>query len=157
MITRVFFFACALTMAFVAPSSAVSTVTVTNVWSRPATGTGAVYATIRNSAATSDALVSASSSVAKTVELHESTPVSSGSMSKSMNGGMQGMPAMAMHPVKSIAVAAGASTMLKPGGYHIMLIGLRHDLKAGESFPLTLHFRTAGDIHTVVHVRSMTQ
>ena len=56
-----------------------------------------------------------------------------------------GVPGMTtMQPVSSITVPAGGKAVLAPGGFHIMLIGLRHDLKAGEAVPLRLHFAKAG-------------
>ena len=47
--------------------------------------------------------------------------------------GMSGMAAMVMKPVSAVAVPAGGTVQLKPGSYHIMLIGLAHPLKAGEA------------------------
>ena len=41
---------------------------------------------------------------------------------------------------------------LKPGGYHIMLMGLKQQLKDGETFPVTLTFEKAGAVTTTVHV-----
>jgi copper(I)-binding protein len=45
---------------------------------------------------------------------------------------------MQMRRVDSIALAAGKPTVLASGGYHIMLMGLKRQLKAGEKVPLTL-------------------
>lgn len=138
------------------PSSGASTITVSEVWSRPATATGVVYATIHNSAGKADALLSASSPVAKAVELHETLPASSGTMSSGSMNGAGSMPAMMMRPIPQVLIPAVGSTALKPGGYHIMLIGLHHDLRAGDSFPVMLHFRNAGVVQVTSHVRSMT-
>ncbi|MER3484909.1 MAG: hypothetical protein C4345_01930, partial [Chloroflexota bacterium] len=41
----------------------------------------------------------------------------------------------------------------KPGGYHIMLIGLTRDLKAGDRYELTLQFEKAGEVTLTVDVR----
>ncbi len=41
-----------------------------------------------------------------------------------------------------------------PGGYHLMLMGLKQPLVAGERFPLTLHFRKAGDVPVEIVVES---
>lgn len=148
----------ALTLSVLLPNAgrAAPAISVSNVWSRPATETGVVYATINNSAGKADALLSASSPVAKAVELHETVPASSGgSMSSGMGSTNMGS-AMMMRPVHSIAIPANGSVQLKPGSYHIMLIDLRHDLTAGQVIPLTLHFRDAGVVHVTSHVRSMT-
>ncbi len=150
-------------LAIAVPAWAASTVTVTGVWSRPADQTGVVYATIENASGTADSLLSASSPVAKTVQIHESMPASPGpAASGSMAGmsgmsGMSGMAAMVMKPVSAVAVPAGGTVQLKPGSYHIMLIGLAHPLKAGETFPVTLKFRNAGTVQVQSTVRSMSQ
>jgi periplasmic copper chaperone A len=64
---------------------------------------------------------------------------------------------MEMQPVSSIKVPAGGSVQLKPGSYHIMLIGLTHPLAAGQSFPVTLKFQDAGTVKVQAHVRPMSQ
>jgi copper(I)-binding protein len=56
-----------------------------------------------------------------------------------------------MKSVSSIPVPAHGTTPLAPGGYHLML-DLRRDLKAGETYPLRLHFARAGWVSTTVHV-----
>ena len=54
---------------------------------------------------------------------------------------------MEMRPLADgLAIPAGESVVLEPGGYHIMLIGLTGDLNAGESFTLTLTFEKAGEV-----------
>jgi len=47
---------------------------------------------------------------------------------------------------------AGGSAEFKPGGMHIMLVGLKQPLKAGDSFPLTLAFQKAGAVETTVMI-----
>ena len=93
-------------------------------------GNGAVYVTLSNSGSQPDALVSASTDVAQTAELHQTT----------RDGGV-----MKMRPVKAIPVPAGGKTELKPGGYHIMLMGLKQDLKPGEKVAVTLKFEHGGE------------
>ena len=108
-------------------------------WSRPAAQgqNGAVYLDIANKGAVEDKLVGASSPVAEGVEIHLST----------MEDGIH-----RMREVESIAVPAGGSATLAPGGYRIMLIGLKSMLMAEESFPVTLTFEKAGDIGMTVSV-----
>ena len=101
-------------------------------------GTGAVYVTLSNSGSQADALVSASSDAAQTVELHE----------VKNEGGV-----MKMRPVSAIPVPAGGKAELKPGGYHIMLMGLKHDLKPGEKVPVTLKFEHGGEVRVEAAVR----
>ncbi len=83
------------------------------------------FMTLVNNSATAYALTSVSFSGASVVEIHET----------SMNEDM-----MRMRKVSHIDIPANGSAELKPGGYHIMLIGLEKDLKAGTTETLTLTF-----------------
>ena len=103
---------------------------VTSAWARatPAKAeNGVAYLTIRSP--TPDRLVSVSSPVAKKAELHTMS--------------MEGM-VMKMRPLAGLDIAAGQPVTLKPGGEHIMLLGLSEPLLEGQSFPLTLTFEKAG-------------
>jgi copper(I)-binding protein len=103
---------------------------VANAWAGATPGkaeNGAAYVTITSPAA--DRLVSASTPVAKKAELHTMS--------------MQGM-VMKMRPVSGVDIPAGQAVTLKPGGEHIMLMGLNQPLREGQSFPLTLNFEKAG-------------
>ena len=90
--------------------------------------TGAVYLTLTDTAGAADQLMGASSPVAGMAELHET---------------VDDHGVMRMRPVKGLPLAPGKAMTLKPGGYHIMLMGLKQPLKAGDSFPLTLTFEHA--------------
>jgi len=98
---------------------------------------GGAFMVLRNSGKADDKLVKAASPVAEHVELHEHV----------MEDG-----AMRMRPVDGVPVPAGGSTALQPGGYHVMLIGLKQPLKEGERFPLTLTFEKAGTVTIEVPV-----
>jgi copper(I)-binding protein len=127
-----------------------SPISVSDAWSRPASGTAVVYATLHNAGSAPDRLVGATSPIATHVGLHQSFETKMPGMSMGnmpMGGGMVGMRA-----VSSITVPPGGTTTLKPGSYHLML-DLRHDLKAGDTIPLRLHFARAGWIPTVVPVK----
>ena len=89
-----------------------------------AQATGA-FMQIRNTSDAERKLVKAESPVAKTVELH--THVNEGGMMK-------------MRAVPFIAIKAGGQTELKPGSYHVMLIGLTQPLKDGDPVAITLTF-----------------
>jgi hypothetical protein len=110
-------------------------------WARAAMmgGNSAVYLTLHNHSSQADELIGASSEVAETVELHLSQ--------MGANGEMQ------MIPQPSIPLDAGEETMFQPGGLHIMLIGLKRDLKVGEQFQVVLHFRNHADITLNVPVQ----
>jgi copper(I)-binding protein len=51
---------------------------------------------------------------------------------------------MAMRPIPRLPVPAGGSVEMKPGGYHVMLLGLTRDLKLGDTVDVTLTFEQAG-------------
>lgn len=99
---------------------------------------GAAYLTVENRGAGPDALVSASSPAAKEVQLH----------SMKMDGDV-----MRMRELSRIEVAPRATVEMKPGdGHHLMLIGLKQPLKAGDKVPVTLVFEKAGKLEVVVAV-----
>lgn len=140
-----------------------ASITVREPWSRASSAmasAGAAYMQIQNTGSEADALVGAASPVAMTVEVHETvamgTPAASdgtGGMetpaaSDGMGGGMMGM-----RPVARLEIPAGATVELKPGGYHIMLIGLEQELKVGESIEITLTFEKAGEVKVTAEVR----
>lgn len=103
--------------------------------------TGAAYMTIDNKTNVADRLTGCASTVADKVQIHEM---------KMVSGVMQ------MREVADgLAVPANGSVTLKPGSYHIMLIGLKHPLKAGDSVPMTLTFAKAGNISVTVPVQAM--
>jgi hypothetical protein len=101
--------------------------------------TGAVYMTLANKTGTADRLTAAASDVAGKVQIHEMAVV---------NGVMK------MRELASgLAIPAGGSVTLKPGGYHVMLIGLKNRLVAGQTLPLTLTFAKAGTISITVPIQ----
>ena len=118
----------ALCVALAVPATpALAEVTVTQPWVRgtvaPQKTTGA-FMTLNS---TRDAkLVAASSPAAKLVEIHEMFMVGN---------------VMRMRPVAELALPAGRDIELKPGGYHIMLMGIAHQLKDGDVVPITLTVR----------------
>ena len=127
-------FAAALTLIAAPVLAASSTVQVTQAWSRPAPqgGNGAGYAVISNTGPAADTLIAVATPVAGRAEIHES-----------MIMGGQAM----MHPRPGgLPVPAGATVALKPGGWHIMLMGLKQPLKAGDHYPATLTFKKAGKV-----------
>ncbi|MGP6158105.1 MAG: copper chaperone PCu(A)C [Vulcanimicrobiaceae bacterium] len=128
-------------------------ITVARAWSRPASDTGVVYVTIHNAGVRSDRLLGAASPVARHVELHESVEHS---MQSSMPGmGMTGMSLM--REVSSVTVPAHGTVTFKPGGYHVMLVGLTHPLIAGETFPVRFRFAGAGEVTATATVRGAGQ
>jgi copper(I)-binding protein len=92
---------------------------------------GGAYVVLRNTGSTPERLLGGSTPVAERVELH----------SMSMEGNV-----MKMREVSSVDIAPGQTVELKPGQYHLMLVGLKAPLKAGDRPPLTLRFEKAGDV-----------
>ena len=91
-------------------------------------------------AGAADRLVAASGDVAERIELHTHT----------MDGNI-----MKMRRVDAVEVPANGSVALQPGGFHIMLIGLKKPLQEGGSFPLTLTFEKAGTVDVEVAVEGV--
>jgi hypothetical protein len=58
-----------------------------------------------------------------------------------------------MTPVKAVSLPAGKQVRFAPGGYHIMLVGLKEPLLSGAHVALTLHFGHAADRTVDVEVR----
>jgi periplasmic copper chaperone A len=113
-----------LLIGFVAPAFAQGTsntsITFEQPWSRATpkgAKTGAVYMTLDNKSGTPDRLTGVSSDVADKLQIHEM---------KVENGVMQ------MREVADgLPIPAGGSVVLKPGSYHVMMIGLKKPLTAG--------------------------
>ncbi|WP_205609911.1 copper chaperone PCu(A)C [Noviherbaspirillum galbum] len=99
---------------------------------------GAAYLRIENKGSAPDRLVSAASPVAGSVEIH----------TMAMEGNV-----MKMREADGIALPPKSTVSMQPGmGYHIMLMGLRQPLKAGDKFPMTLTFEKAGKAELMVEV-----
>ncbi|MFM1858879.1 MAG: hypothetical protein RL133_379 [Pseudomonadota bacterium] len=59
---------------------------------------------------------------------------------------------MVMREMKDVALPAGGSIKMQPGGDHLMLIGLKRTLKAGEAIDATLVFEKAGEVKVSIPV-----
>jgi len=141
------------TAAATESTTATDEITLTGQWARtsPMMATlGAAYVTITSPI--DDKLLSASadSSIAATVEVHETYTIEPGSDTTMMGsdttmvGSADGE--MGMRPVEFIVLSAGTALELKPGGYHIMLIDLVKPLEVGTTVQLTLTFEKAGAV-----------
>lgn len=118
------------------------TIEITHVWARAsasATGNSAAYVTLHNAGAAADTLIGASTDAAAKTEVHQSK----------MENGISSMA-----PVPSLEIAAGATVEMKPGSYHIMLLGLKAPLVAGQTIPLTLTFAHAGAVQTTATIEA---
>lgn len=109
-------------------------ITVSHPWARATPGgvtVGGAYLEIVAAPGGGDRLVGGSSPVAGSLEIH--------------NHIMEGGTAK-MRRVDGLAISGGKSVVLSPGGYHVMLMGLKQPLKEGDMIDLTLSFEKAGDI-----------
>ncbi len=124
MSTRCTLVACAAVLSLAATASAFAQTTVKGAWVR---GTVAQQkasgAFMHITSAAGGKLVSVSSPVAGVAEIHE----------MAMDGNV-----MKMRAVPALELPAGKAVELKPGGYHVMLLDLKQQLKPGETVALTL-------------------
>ena len=114
---------------------------VDHTWARatvPGQPAAGGYLTVTNPGPAADRLLSVQADVSSSVELH----------SMSMDGDI-----MRMRQVDGVDVPAGGSVELKPGGLHVMFIGLKAPLKAGTAFPVTLNFARAGAVKATMAVK----
>jgi len=105
-------------------SAAMAQVTVKDAWVRATVAQQKATGAFMQLQSAQDAkLVAAQSPVAGVVEVHE----------MAMDGGV-----MKMRAVPAVALPAGKAVELKPGGYHVMLMDLKGQVKDGDTVPVTL-------------------
>jgi copper(I)-binding protein len=93
---------------------------------------GGGYMKITNTGSEPDRLVGGATAISKEFEVHEMT----------MDNGV-----MKMRPVAGgLEIKPGQTVELKPGGYHVMFVGLKQQLTQGEHFNVTLEFAKAGKV-----------
>lgn len=114
----------ALLAALLVAGGAFAQTTISDAWVRgmvaPQRATGAF---MKITSAQGGKLVAASTPAARVAEVHEMV--------------MQG-DVMAMRAIDALELPAGKAVELKPGGHHLMLMGIEQPLKAGETVPLSL-------------------
>ncbi|WP_442879841.1 copper chaperone PCu(A)C [Aurantimonas sp. E1-2-R+4] len=106
----------------------------------PGAKVGGGYLTIANQGSTADRLVSMSSAAAGRVELHE----------MAMEGEVMRMRALK----EGLAIAAGETISLMPGGHHLMFMDIVEPFREGASVAVTLTFEHAGSVEAVLAVLS---
>lgn len=116
---------------------------VEDAWSRPSAPSGSMpgvaYLSIVNEGGAADRLIGARSKRCRTVEIHETRVVDD---------------RMSMVPVREgLPVGRRSTVAFKPGGLHLMLLGLTEPLRAGESYEMTLTFERVGERVVDVEVR----
>ncbi len=133
-----------LLIAGAVPATAENAILVDKAWSRatpPGVEIGVGYLTIKNDGGTPDRLVSVSTPVAETAEIHQT---------QMQDGKMQ------MRPVPDgVPIPAKGTVTFEPAGYHLMLMGLKAPLEKGSTFPGTLTFEHAGTVDVTFSVAGM--
>lgn len=113
-------------------------------WTRatpPTARAGGGFLTITNKGTTPDRLVAVRSPASEKAEVHE----------MKMDGSVMRMRALE----NGLEIPPGATVALKPGGYHIMLMGLKAPFAKDTKIPVTLVFEKAGSIDVVLTVQEM--
>jgi periplasmic copper chaperone A len=117
---------------------------ISQPWTRATAGgakVGGGYLTIENKGTVADKLVGGSTDAAGKLEVHQMT---------TSNGVMK------MHPVEGgLAIEPGKTVKLAPGGYHLMIVDLKHPFKQGEKVPVTLEFEKAGKVAVSLDVQGI--
>ena len=127
-----------------AESYKLGTLQIDQPWARatpPSAPAGGGFLKITNTGTAPDRLISASSPAADMVQVHE----------MKMDGNV-----MRMREVeKGLEIPAGGTVTLAPGGFHLMMMGLKGPLKQGTTVPVTLVFEKAGQIDVQLSVEGL--
>ncbi|MFZ5782361.1 MAG: copper chaperone PCu(A)C [Pseudomonadota bacterium] len=113
-------------------------------WTRatpPTAKAGGGFLTITNKGTAPDRLIAARSPASDKVEIHE----------MKMDGNVMRMRELE----KGLEIPPGATVALKPGGFHIMFMGLKAPFAKDAKVPVTLVFEKAGSIDVVLAVQEM--
>lgn len=117
----------------VATHATSATLAFSNAWARatpPNASVAGAFLDIRNDGTKADRLLSASSEISASVEIHEMKTVDGIMRMREVTGGL--------------AIPAGKSLTLKPGSYHLMLISPERPLAEGQQITINLVFENAG-------------
>lgn len=137
------FFVLAFAFNAVAHEYALGELKIVHPWGRatpPGATTAAAYLKFVNDGSKPFRFVSGSSPVAERVEVHTMT----------MDGGV-----MRMRPLGALDIPAGATVELKPGGMHLMLIGLKRPIMVEETIPVTLTFEGGATVTVDLSIEGM--
>ncbi len=107
---------------------------ISRPWARAAStmpGTGGGFFTVVNDGAEADRLLAASTPAAETVEIHAIKVVGPGTKMRPVENGLR--------------LPSHSTIVLKPRGYHLLLMGLKAPLVVGAKVPVTLTFEKAGN------------
>ena len=130
----------ALAMPVLATAAGGPPIVVEHAWARASAGkakNGAAYFSASTQTGADRLIAVAADGVAKRAGLH----------GHAMRDGV-----MRMRPVEAVEVTADKPVTLKPGGFHVMLMGLAAPLVEGTTFPMVLTFEKAGAVEVIVEV-----
>lgn len=119
-------------------------IAITSAWTRqtpPNAKVAGGYLTLTNNGDTSDTLIGGAVNFAKRVEIHEMAVTDGVMRMKPVDGGL--------------TIEPGKSIELKPGGFHIMFMGVSKTPVQGETVPVTLTFEKAGDVMVLMPVAAI--
>ncbi|HOF63955.1 MAG TPA: copper chaperone PCu(A)C [Dermatophilaceae bacterium] len=118
--------------------------TVTDPWVKAAdTGMTGAFMVVKNSGTTDLQIVSASSPASSMMQLHETVMDAGGAMKMQEKSG-------------GFSIKAGATHEFKPGGDHIMFMGLGSPLKSGTTTVITLKFADGSTLPVTAEVRTFS-
>lgn len=124
-----------------AAEPAARTISIAHPYSHPTAAPGVPgvgFLTLSNTGKKADRLLTVSSPLAGSVEIHQS----------GVENGVMQMRAI----TQGVALPAGKTVSLEPGAMHLMLFDLKAPLAAGEQLPLLLTFERAGQLTTQLQV-----
>ena len=125
------------------PKTQNSKLKIQNAWARPAAknANSALYFIIKNNSNKTDTLLGVESKIAEIVEVHESFKRDNDKIGMRLAG--------------KLVITTKSEFEFKPGGFHIMLLGVMKDLKIGDSFEVVLQFKYARKIKVKAEVRDI--
>jgi copper(I)-binding protein len=127
------------TMCLIAPH-AFAEVSITDPWAKASVPAQKMTGAYMKITSTEDArLIALHSPAAEVVELHE--------MKKEGDH-------MSMRAVPELKLAAGVTVELKPGGYHVMLLGLKAQVREGDTLPLSLTIESANGSRQTIEIKA---
>ncbi len=138
---KLLFFKFLLVLIISSLSHAQPDIKIENAWIRavpPVSKMTAVYMDIINKGSETDELIGANMDICKEVEIH--TVFYEEDMMK-------------MRKVDKVEIKGGDTVRLKPGGFHIMCIGIKKHPAEGEVLPVELKFKKSGTIKVNAEVR----
>lgn len=127
--------ALSLSMPASAEDVTIGTLKISAPWARATpkgAGVGGGYMTITNTGTAPDRLIGGTTNISSRFEMHE----------MSMDNGVMKMRELA----QGLEIKPGQKVELKPGGYHVMFMGLKEQLMQGQTVKATLYFEKAGKV-----------